>query len=285
MRWLLLLICLTSCTSQEHHFQGIAMKIPYHVIIGKSLSSQEKQRIAQIIEDTFSEVNQTFNHYNDLSELSELNHQEEMTLSPSLLHLIALSRNIHLLTHGKFDPTIGAAIISWKQALKEGHAPENLAACLSGFDNLEIEGNHCRKKQPIVLDLDGIAKGYTVDLITERLALYHNVFVNWGGDIRVLGRHPSGRHWTVQIGESDTVIDLENEAIATSGETYQIHILNPLTLAPLEKSPFTSVSVLAPSCALADSLATAAMVCETLQELDQLKNSIPSAHFLITNKK
>lgn len=283
MRWLLLL-CLSSCTLQEHHFQGVAMKIPYHVIIGQSLSSKEKKQVIQVIEETFNEINKTFNHHNIHSELSELNHCKEMRISPALLHLIALSRNINLLTNGRFDPTLGAVITKWKSSLKQGTSPQDLSSCTSGFDHLEIEGNYCRKTKPIMLDLDGIAKGYAVDLITERLALYHNVFVDWGGDIRVLGHHASGRPWTVQIAGSDTLIALEDEAIATSGETYQIHIINPVTLAPLKKSPFTSVSVLAPSCALADSLATAAMLCETPQELDQLKNSIPHTNFFTVNR-
>ena len=283
MRWLLLL-CLTGCSIQEHHFRGIAMKIPYHVIVGKPLSSEEKQHVLKVIEGTFAEVNATFNHYNAESELSVLNHSKEMAISPSLLHLIALSRNIHLLTNGRFDPTLGAVITKWKKSLKQGKTPTNLASCLSGFDYLEIEGNYCRKTQPIELDLDGIAKGYAVDLITERLALYHNIFVDWGGDIRVLGRHPSGRLWAVQIAGSSEIIDLEDQAIATSGETRQIHIINPSTLAPLNQSPFTSISVLAPSCAMADGLATAAMACETPEELDQFRHSIPDIDFFIINK-
>ncbi len=283
MRWFLLLL-LTACTSQEHHFQGIAMKIPYHVIIGTSLSSKEKEQVTKIIKETFDEINQTFNHYNPSSELSLLNNSTEMNLSPALLHLINLSRNINLLTHGRFDPTLGGVISRWKASMKQGHPPGNLFSSPSGFENLGIEGSHCYKKQPIILDFDGIAKGYTVDLITERLSSYHNVFVDWGGDIRVLGHHPSGRYWTVKIAISNEIMTLENEAIATSGETFQIHIINPLTLEPLKKSPFTSISVLAPTCALADSLATAAMVCETPEELEELKKEIPIANFLVLYK-
>jgi thiamine biosynthesis lipoprotein len=283
MRWFLLLL-LIGCTSQEHHFEGIAMKIPYHVIVGKSLSSKEEEQVTNIIKETFNEINQTFNHYNPSSELSLLNNSTQMNLSSPLLDLINLSRNINLLTQGRFDPTLGAVILKWKRSIKQGYAPENLSSSPTGFENLEIQGSHCHKKRPVILDFDGIAKGYAVDLITERLSSYHNVFVDWGGDIRVLGHHPSRRPWAVKIAISNEIISLENEAIATSGETFQIHIINPLTLKPLTKSPFTSISVLAPTCALADSLATAAMIFETPEELEELKKQTPNAKFLVLYK-
>lgn len=56
-----------------------------------------------------------------------------------------------------------------------------------------------KKDHDALLDLSGIAKGWTVDKIAE--ALPSPCWVEWGGDIKVRGKHPSGRPWTVAVPE------------------------------------------------------------------------------------
>jgi thiamine biosynthesis lipoprotein len=56
-----------------------------------------------------------------------------------------------------------------------------------------------------------------------------SVFVEWGGEVRVSGRHPQGRPWQVYIanyndpkmGKALAVVALENAALATSGDYLQ----------------------------------------------------------------
>ena len=57
------------------------------------------------------------------------------------------------------------------------------------------------------LDLCGIAKGWAVDKIAE--ALPSPNWVEWGGDIKVMGKHPSGRPWVVAVPEPPKLSDLK----------------------------------------------------------------------------
>lgn len=126
------------------------------------------------------------------------------------------------------------------------------------------------------LDFGGIAKGYAVDLLVEKLraAGYQNFYVEWGGEIRTSGQHPSGRPWKVGI-QGLSAIDLSNAAIATSGSYIQnwtvgsssyTHIIDPNRKEPLQNSTITSVSVIASSCREADAIATALMLFPSKEE-------------------
>ena len=57
------------------------------------------------------------------------------------------------------------------------------------------------------LDLSGIAKGWAVDKIAE--ALPSPCYVEWGGDIKVRGKHPSGRNWVVAVPEPPTLAEIK----------------------------------------------------------------------------
>ncbi|MBN4066634.1 FAD:protein FMN transferase [Simkania negevensis] len=111
-----------------------------------------------------------------------------------------------------------------------------------------------------------------------------------GGEIRTQGSHPSGRRWRVSIrdarseadNEGIATLEMDNQAIATSGDYLQnwsvkdddatvhtySHIINPKTLIPLkvEADRITSVTVVAPTCAMADGLATALMLFNNAAE-------------------
>ncbi len=156
-------------------------------------------------------------------------------------------------TEGRFDPAFGEAF----------HLEEN---CF------------WKEKNETKLDLGGVAKGYGVDLILERLQEngFHNIYVEWGGEIRVAGRHPANRPWKIAIlgGEE---MELNDEAIATSGSYQQnwiidgvlyTHITDPKTQKPLTNPPITSASVRTPTCMEADAIATALMLIPSIKKAE-----------------
>jgi thiamine biosynthesis lipoprotein len=150
-----------------------------------------------------------------------------------------------------------------------------------------------KDEEGTALDLGGIAKGYGVDLLSQRLSDigYKDHLVEWGGEVRASGCHPSGRPWRVGVrglqeeGSPPLLqtLSLTTQAVATSGDDKQCwtavdptsgekvsfsHIIDPKTLKPLQTTP-TSIAlcyVVADSCALADGLATAGMLFSTAQE-------------------
>jgi thiamine biosynthesis lipoprotein len=121
------------------------------------------------------------------------------------------------------------------------------------------------------LDLGATAKAWTADQAAARLvrALGAPALVALGGDVAVHGRGPA---WPLQVSEHEggagEVITLPDGGVATSstrgrrwatadGDAH--HLIDPRTGRPAA-GPYRTATVLAPSCAEANALSTAALV-------------------------
>lgn len=307
------------------HFSGQAMTIDYHIIIGKPLNDHEVSKITQLVNTTFQEINSIYNKWNPNSELSYLNHLKagiKVHLSPSLETFLKQTQTIVELSEGRFDPTIEPLQRLWKTKLQNGTEPtqSEIAAIAPaiGWDKISFGNGVFSKTHDLTeMDLGGIAKGFCVDLLTERLYSqgFEDTYVEWGGEIRCKGQHPSERCWTVfisRLGNIDpsqaiAMLSLDNRSIATSGDYLQnwtirspilperstifFHIFDPKTLRPLESSrtSLASASVAAYSCAFADGLATAAMMFPTLTEAEawanKIKEQFPEISFWLISRE
>jgi thiamine biosynthesis lipoprotein len=270
---LLAVIILTSCHSNTlETFAGVAMTVPYRIVI-----AHPNSKVQEVIASTFDEIDQIYNKWNPNSEISRLNQLQahiQVPISEKLEHFLKITSHYVTLSGGRFDPTLG-----------------------SGWNKIHFEnGLFWKDEDSIQIDLGGIAKGYAIDLLVERLiALGHpDVFVDWGGEIRVAGRHPDNRPWRIKIpspGE-EIIVELENQAVASSGDYFQYwevdgryfyHITNPLTKTPLEitaTSP-SSVTVIASTCLEADAIATAGMVFDTVEESREWLKHISDIQFWV----
>lgn len=263
------------------------MTMTYSVQIGRPLSKEEHQEVEGIILSTFYTVNQCVNDWNPKSEISLLNQlpaHTPITLSDELATFLSRVEELVVLTEGRFDPSVAPLHKVWKKALQKGELPEEealtKARSVSGWDNIHLQHNLFWKEHTeTALDLGGVAKGYAVDLLAQHLsdAGYQDIFVEWGGEVKTLGKHPRGRPWKVGI-RGHLPVEMQSNAIATSGTYFQnwkvegksyAHILDPQSGRPLEGSPLTSVSVIAPSCLEADALATALMLFPTKEEAER----------------
>lgn len=291
-----LCVVLSGCyptSPRLHHFRGIAMEMPYHIQIGGSLSKQNRAEIQSIIESSFTFIHSCFDHWNPKSELSLINQLpilEKKKLSPKLLELFEITDHIIEISEGRFNPALGFVISLWKKSLPKSEMVD--AAILDSlrdrlqWNHISVQDGVFRKSANLTLDFDGIAKGFGIDLLLERLRYggYANVYVDWAGDIAISGNHPSGRHWQIAIRDpishfpDSEIIPLQSSAIATSGDYEQCwevdgkqycHIIHPYTLHPVEiqEGSIASVTVMAPSCAYADGLATSAMTFSNIENL------------------
>jgi thiamine biosynthesis lipoprotein len=288
-------------------FSGEKMTMRFKVIIGQSLTHQQETEISLLLETIFREVNNRFNKWNPLSELSRLNNlkaNEKIAISRSLQRLLNETQAIVEITKDRFDPTIEPLQKLWKQKLNRNSIPSanelaDIAPAI-GWDKVHFDDGVFYKDHDLTqLDLGGIAKGFCIDFIAEKLYDngYLNTFVEWGGEIRASGQHPDSRPWTIYISRlwddnpenAIAKVYLENQAIATSGDYFQnwsvwterdtvtyFHIFDPHTLRPLEanQKSIASASVVAGNCAFADGLATAAMMFPTIYEAEQWASEI-----------
>lgn len=292
------------------------MTIPYHIIIGNPLTKKERSSVQEIIHDTFHEIDQIYNKWNSGSELSLINQAQafkEIPLSPKLYQFLLLVDEMVALSSGKFDPTIEPVQQLWKRSLEEGSVPahseiEQKLLCV-GWEKFHYTSDQLWKEHAdCSLDLGGIAKGFAIDLIVQRLwdAGYENTYVEWGGEISTRGEHPDHRPWRVLVtklgvpGDTQTIVELRDNAIATSGDYLQnwlvegktySHIFNPHSGVPLEvtEESICSVTIVAPSCMLADTIATTAMLFATKEDaetwLQKLQKIYPELQFWVFTRQ
>lgn len=303
-------------------FSGIAMTVPYRVVIGQSLSSEQISQVQQIIDQGFEEVDNHYNQWNPFSEAWLLNALPSHTphhLSNEMLSFLTLIDKLVTLTEGRFDPTIEPLRRLWRPSLEQGITPsaDEIARLRPsiGWSHVHFsDGVFYKDADDVQLNFDAFAKGYAVDIITLQLkrAGYLSAFIDWGGEIRTSGKHPENRPWRVYISGLDSsdiesalaVVNLEDSALATSGDYHQhwavvcpdgsfktyCHVLNPLTLWPQEvnANSIASASVMCESCAVADALATATMLFDDPFKAKEWAESIqdiyPSLNFWIVNR-
>ena len=128
----------------------------------------------------------------------------------------------------------------------------------------------------IELNCSAVAKGYAVDQIAVllRAAGITDFLINIGGELFAEGNSVDGTPWAVAIRRpdrtpvSEDLFALSAQAMATSGHTERAffaegrrysHIIDPRTGFPVEPT-IASATIIAPTCALADGLATLALV-------------------------
>ncbi|MBK5935053.1 thiamine biosynthesis lipoprotein [Rhodovulum imhoffii] len=230
---------------------------------------------------------------------------EWMAVPDRLIDVLRLGVDIGRASGGAFDIGMGDAVTAW------GFGPEAAAgdliraarerARVPAHGALEIGARHVRKIAPIVLDLNGIAKGYGVDRLAETLR-EHGVaagLVGVDGEMRALGLRPDGQAWTIAVEAPDagrrrlhSVLALEEAAVATSGDYRHwievqgrrlSHTMDPTRGTPLIASP-ASVTVVARTCAEADAWATALMVLGPERGADLARARGLDALFLLHNE-
>lgn len=307
---------------QTTQFSGNRMTLDYQITVADALTEERKIQIERIIDQTFDEIDAIYNKWNPHSEVSALNtlpRDVKVRLSPQMEGFLRSVSELVALTEGRFDPTILPLQNLWLKHLQKGsmptHAEIAVAADSVGWHKIHFcDGIFHKDTDGVSLDFGAIAKGFCVDLLTERLTALglQNLLVDWSGELRSFGQHPSGRPWQVAIqnlaGDSHLKpegVALDGLAMATSGDYYQywivadgkaettyFHIIHPHHHRPLIARPGSigSASVRAQSCALADALATALMTCGTTDKahvwMARLKQKIaPLDYWIIVREK
>lgn len=193
----------------------------------------------------------------------------------TVLHAgLAIARS----SDGAFDPAIGTLVDAWGFGpAGQGNAPADRTVTPSiGWRAIAIADDRVRRTAPVTLDFSGIAKGYAVDAVAERLMELglHHFLVEIGGELRGSGVRPDGQPWWVDIEAPPglslpvTRVALCGLSIATSGDYRRwhdkggrryAHSIDPRTGVPVDNG-VASVSVLHASAMQADAWATALLV-------------------------
>lgn len=208
--------------------------------------------------------------YRPQSALSRLNRDSHLDAPPfELLECLSLAGAVHRASGGRFDPTIQPLWKLWAESAANGKRPDakavEQARSDAGWGKVKLEAAAVTLSQGMALTLNGIGQGYVADRVAVLLEAegLTDVLIDTG-ELRALGGRPGGDEWPVRL-ETGERLALRQRALATSaplGTTFDQagrdgHILDPATGMPTPAN-WRSVSISAPSAAIADALATAA---------------------------
>ena len=159
---------------------------------------------------------------------------------------------------------------------------------LPGCTDIEFGDGTITIPAGVGFDPGGIGKGLAADLVAFELmeAGAAGVCVNMGGDVRVIGRSPTGSGWTVAIEHPQqsspiALVGLAEGAVATSsvlrrlwtvGGERRHHLIDPATGQP-STSDVALATVVASHAWLAEVLAKAVLLRGTERAFDLLDDS------------
>ena len=200
------------------------------------------------------------------SALSRLNRERRST-NGLLVEVLQQALHLRVLTRGAFDPSLGARLIALGYDRSFEELDEVAPAAPGGAPrpNIQIDSHGVRLEGGGLVDLGGVAKGFTVDRVLRQLLRRgaRSVLIDGGGDIR-----GAGGSWPIGVGD-DLVVDSSAGAIATSstlGRRWRDragselhHLVDPRTDLPAQ-GPLDQVTVVAPTATRADALATALLI-------------------------
>ncbi len=221
----------------------------------------------------------------DLMRLNRAPPGQWVALPAEIMAVLGRALDIAHLSHGAFDPAIGALVDAWGfGAVRDSPDPAAIrtatqAARCPAHEWLELDqaaGRAC-KRATMHLDLCGIAKGYAVDRMAAELHSHGvaHALAALDGELRACGAQAGGQPWAVALESPQAgrraahgVIELANLAVATSGDYRRFvkvgnvrlsHTVDSRRAAPVNNA-VASVTVLAPDCMSADAWATALLV-------------------------
>lgn len=162
-------------------------------------------------------VHNSLSFHDSHSELSRINSNPGtfVPISRTTAHVLRLALSMMRASGGAFDPTIGGLL------QLQGRLPShdnNVPVPRGTVDDVELKDCAARVKRPIRLTVDGIAKGYAVDLAVRAMKRAGACagWINAGGDMRAFGNTRVPVHVRKQGDRLEPLGFIENAAIATS---------------------------------------------------------------------
>jgi len=249
-----------------------------------SLTAVRPQGQRKRAEQALRAVEAHMSTYIASSELSQLNDApagKAMPLSPDTMAVLRVSRQLNEQTGGAFDVTCQPMFRLWGEAGKANRLPTDamLAAARAkcGWDKWKLlDDGAVKSVEGASMGLGGVAKGWAIDRAVEAMmaAGCPGGLVNVGGDVRCFGRPAHKGKWIVGVqnpfnsdGEFFGTLALDGAGVCTSGSYNRFieidgkrysRIVDPRTGRCVDFTP--SVTVVAPTAAIADGWATALSV-------------------------
>jgi FAD:protein FMN transferase len=304
LMFVLLVFLLMGCQQKMsyYHNQGMVFGTTYNFVYSAHAD------LHQAILAKVDEVNLSLSTYNPQSIISRVNQNDTTVVVDAHFEMVFnRAKDVYNITGGAFDLTVAPLVNTWGFGFgkKETVTPELIDSLMVfvGMSKVNLLNRRVVKDDPrLMLDAGAIAKGYGVDVAAKSLDSLGvvNYMIEIGGEVRVKGSNPKGLPWrigvdkpiddpTVQHRELETIIHLNNQSLATSGnyrnfyydgDMKRSHTISPQTGYPAQ-SNMLSATVLAADCTTADAYATAFMVLGVEKSLTIVNNDSHLEAFFI----
>lgn len=298
---LLLLIIDSSCSDDVKfiEYDGNIWNTEFHI------KYESNRNLDDSINIVLHKIEMSLSPFQQESVVSKINDNRTDTVDSIFLKVFNASKQIYNYSNGVFDPTIAPLVNLWgfgtsaKSQIEP--TPEQVAFALNtvGIDSCRIQdGKIYKKRNNTEFNFSAIAKGFGIDEVGSLFSRngIKNYMIEIGGEILVSGKNQQGSTWKIQIDtpvsneyitthSQFTVIEISNCGIATSGNYRNWrklsngeiigHTISTSTGCPL-KNELLSATVIAPTCMIADGLATACMgmsANEAIQMIEGVKGA------------
>ena len=255
------------------------------------------EKYAAISDECLSYYHKLFDIYFEYAEINNIRTinknagKSPVEVDREIIDFLLYCKELFTITNGKTNIMLGSVLKIWHDVREDAEgdfgylSPDRLptedelneAMTHTSIDSLIIDeeaGTVYISDPKASIDVGAIAKGYTVDILAERLIREgaEHVALNIGGNLRTIGLKPNGDLWVtgitnpdkaandslkcrIQIGEVSVVTSGDYERYFVSGDKKYHHIIDPETLFPADY--FSSVSIITKNSGLADALSTA----------------------------
>lgn len=262
------------------------MGTTYSVKVAAAPDGVDSRSLRVATDEILARIDRIMSGYRDDSEISRFNQSPStdwFEVSADLATVVDYALKVSRESDGAFDITVGPLVAAWGFGaagepidLPDEAKLAELKARV-GYQKLQTRLNPpaLRKEDSsLILDLNGIAPGYAVDLIAERFRSMHvaNFMIDIGGEVRALGKNAHGQPWRIAVErpidaepEPYAIVQLDDAAVTTSGEYRHYydrdghrysHTIDPRTGRPVVHS-LASVVVIGPTSMHTDAWATA----------------------------
>jgi len=183
----------------------------------------------QAIDSVLSVIDQSMSLYRPHSLINRINTATAGTavmVDGHFRNVFVRSRQIYRDSKGRFDITVGPLVALWRDLPDGVPYPEvdelNRALHCVGMKKVRLKGSRLVKRDDCVrLDMNGIAQGYTVDVLArflESRGVRHYV-IELGGELRVKGPKPDGTPMRIGI---ERLSDVDSKSVVV-GSAVEIH--------------------------------------------------------------
>lgn len=314
---IILLFVICSCDKKLTKYNMTATDLGFDTVVTFSAYTRneaEFTKYQEIVKTAFLQYDALFDRYNDvkgihnIKTINDMAGKEPVVVDQEIIELLTLSRSYATQTNNRFDVTLGSLLNVWHDYRDQGIRSNNegsdgaippmeeltTAASHKGWDHVIIDEKNSTvylDDPDMSLDVGGVAKGFAVEKIAQKLekAGCEHAILNGGGNVRLIGDKPEADYWSVGIQipdienmTSDSLVSIKmnsSSSFVTSGDYQRYykadgkllhHIVDPQTLMPANYC--RSVTVITPDSGIADILSTTLFTMSQREGMELIDN-------------